>query len=1273
MKQDLKPPLRFNELVVVGSSAGGIEALSILIGSLPKDFPAPIVLAQHLDPSRPSNLQQILERHSAIPIVQVEDKARLEPGKVYVVPANRHVAIRDGRVELETDRTNRPRPSVDLLLSSAAEAYGDRLIAVILTGYGSDGAAGAVEVKRAGGTVIIQNPETARYPSMPLALPPTAVDHIVDLEQIGPLLYDLCKGVELPKLPEKAEDALRDVLVQINRHTHIDFRPYKPSTLLRRISRRMAVTHNSSLSNYAKYVEEHPEEIAELVMTFLIKVTEFFRDIQAFEYLKRAILPELIEKARGSDRSLRFWSAGCATGEEPYSLAMLLADLLGSELSQWNIKIFATDLDEGAINFARRGLYPSNVLKDLPDDYRGRFFERVDHGYRVSKTLRQMVIFGHQDLGHGVPFPRIDLVVCRNLLIYFKSELQQQVLDLFAFSLHRSRGYLFLGKAETVRPSRSLYEQVDKRLKVYRCVSGPQPNRNEQGLYSMPGSWLRLHGLEGGRVHTEHKIKVIEQEPPDQKSPLDIELTELRRFNELIFRFLPTGVVVIDRNYRILTANGTARRLLAFRDLAHDQDFLHTVRGLPYAELRAAIDNVFREGSAETLSELSVEPVKSGGERYLSLYIAPMQIETGRTDLALITVEDITEQVQTRRRLETAQAEQKQLLEELSSANNLMSELNKELQDANEQLQAANEEMMLAQEELQATNEELEATNEELQATNEELETNNEELQATNEELETTNEELTVRTTETQEAAKSLADERARLTEIVELAPFDVMILTGPNLMVETANSRAMGLSDAHDIIGRSFAEIFDEPEMADLIGAVNEAYQQGEVKVTSHVRRESVGEKGESVERYFVYTIVPTHDSDGKVDGVAVYAEDVTEQRVREVTERIDQMKLMVENAGQVALGLYDAETTELLQASRRYLDVLETAHGYARDRIIGRKWSELSFITPPEAAVEAFNSVVEGGGPSYVTEVRIKMGHDGQEMIWSRSLTPIYLKEESPKKGGVKERGRNGKPNFILFSAIEVTEQILAREELERLNYLKDQFFSLASHELRTPLVPLMGYSEALTRLIEQPGGDSDKDKKIAQMAGKFRGQLKHLSRLTDDLLDVTRLQSGKFSLHEEPVNLAEVVEQAIEEVRLLSPGHTIQFKSPKTDRPLTVRGDKERLVQVVNNLLNNAIKHAPRSDRIDVRLGRARAGKGTAQIEVQDYGPGIAKSDLEVIFKRFYQVSADDRQKTLNGLGLGLFIAKGIIEQHGGSITAQSEVGKGSTFVIHLPLTN
>jgi len=1258
----------FNELVVVGSSAGGIEALSILVSSLPKDFPAPIVLAQHLDPHRPSNLDQILERRSTLPIVVVQDSTQLEPGKVYVAPSNRHVAIRDGLVRLEDDHGNRPRPSVDLLLSSAAESYGDRLIAVILTGSGSDGAAGAVDVKKAGGTVIIQNPETARYPSMPMALPPTAVDHIADLDQMGSLIYDLVKGVNLPEPQEKGDDALRDMLMLVNRQAHIDFRPYKPTTILRRISRRMAVTHNGSLRDYSKYLEEHPEEVAELVMSFLIKVTEFFRDAQAFDYLKKNILPRIIERARTGDKTLRFWSAGCATGEEPYTLALLVADLLGTDLPKWSVKIFATDLDEGAINFARRGIYPSNVLENLPDDYRDRFFEKVDHGYRISKILRQMVIFGHQDLSRGVPFPRIDLVVCRNLLIYFNADLQQHVLDLFAFSLHHTNGYLFLGKAETVRPSQTFYEQIDKRLKVFRCLRSPQPDKNEQGVYSIPRSWMSQYDYEvSGNVRRNRRVRVIEKEAPAQEGypEFEIDLGELRRYNELIFRFLPSGVVIIDRHYRILTANGNARRLLTFRDLGHDQDFLHTVRTLPYDKVRTAIDAVFRERTTMTLPDLAVDSMKSGEVRYFSLRIAPMKIESGPVDLAVITIEDVSEEVQTRNRLEAAQAEQKRLLDDLGGANTRLNDLNKELQDANEELQAANEEMMLTQEELQATNEEIEATNEELQATNEELETNNEELQATNEELETTNEELTERTSELIETGRSLADERVRLTEMVELAPFYIMLLHGPGLLIEASNTRPEGLLGGREVIGQPFAEIFAEPEMAELVGLAREAYREDQSRTTSRIPTRLKDERGKMTESYFVYTITPTHDSQGKVDGLVIYAEDVTGLRAREAFERLEHLKIMVENAQQTALGLFDAETMELLQASERYLDKLEEGHGYARDQIIGRKWRELTFSDPDEA-VQMFNSVVETGVASVPVEIRIKLGGDAdQETIWSRTLTPIRF---AGSDGTVKV-------SFILFSAVEITDQVRAREQLEQLDFLKDQFFSLASHELRTPLVPLMGYSEALTHLVSQPpaaGEELERNQRILQMVNKFRGQLKHLERLTDDLLDMSRLQSGKFSLQSQSVDLTRIAERAVEEARLTAPARTIRLEAPKKDQPLTVRGDEGRLLQVMNNLLNNAIIHAPQSDRIDMRLSRTNTDSGPphALVEVRDYGPGIPPENMKTVFNRFYQIS-DDERKSSSGLGLGLYIARGIIEQHGGEITVQSKPGAGSSFIIRLPL--
>ena len=290
------------------------------------------------------------------------------------------------------DHLKRPRPSVDTLLSTAAEAYGERLIAVILTGSGSDGSLGAIDAKDAGGVIIVQNPQTARYPSMPLSLPPTIVDYELNLEQIGPLLHELLTKTSTPLVEERTEDVLRDILELVSRQASIDFRPYKTSTILRRIGRRMVVTHNQTMRDYAEYLKMYPEEVGELVKAFLINVTQFFRDTDAFAYLKSEILPKLIAQARERDHVLRFWTAGCATGEEPYSLAMLLTNLLGAELPEWSIKIFATDLDEAAINFARRGIYSEALLKGVPSEYRDRFFEYIDHGYRISKTLRQMVI-----------------------------------------------------------------------------------------------------------------------------------------------------------------------------------------------------------------------------------------------------------------------------------------------------------------------------------------------------------------------------------------------------------------------------------------------------------------------------------------------------------------------------------------------------------------------------------------------------------------------------------------------------------------------------------------------------------------------------------------------------------------------------------------------------------------------------------------------------------------------------------------------------------------
>ncbi len=926
------PP--FYDLIVIGASAGGIEALSQLVSTLPAQFPAPIVVAQHLDPTRPSHLSEILGRRSVLRIQTVAEgePQALTPGVVYLAPPDRDVEVTDGAVALQVGAPKHPIPSVDRLLRSAASAYGERLIAVILTGSGSDGAAGAREVKAAGGTVVIEDPETASYPSMPASLAPSNVDLVVTLERMGALLGDLVSGI-YASLQVEDEGLLAALLAQVYEQSGIDFALYKQSTIVRRLQRRMAAVGIRTLREYLRYIQQRPEEYARLVLSFLIKVTEFFRDPEVFTALREQVLPDLIADARTRGQELRIWSAGCATGEEPYSLAIALCETLGDELAQFSVRIFATDVDEQAIAFARRGIYPPSALLGIPSGLKERYFLATEGGFAVAPKLRSLVIFGDHDLGQRAPFPDMDLVLCRNVLIYFTTELQIRALQLFAYAL-RDGGYLVLGQAEAITPLADLFAPMEGKLKIFRrhgerILVPPRRPRSLMPLAPLSQAWL---GAQPERQPEPRALTLVPSRAQGRSvvgPPLDAPEawprlgTSRERLGTLLLS-LSTGVVVIDRQYDVHIINSAACQLLGVYRPAVGNDLLHLVERVPIELLRSALDAAFRplletsqsvqllpqtvalpttEGASRATIQITVYPAAAplsspavggaAGDTTASAAQSPPAVEavlllvsTGPLLSSVASPTTITpgsgeaQQSPSAAQRRSAESRQAARIRELEAAN-------RELTDANLELRQANEEMLLRQEEVQAADEEVRTVNEELQATNEELETLNEELEATAEELRATNDDLAAQSRELQQMVEQrelqrVASEttRARLAAILTQMTEPVLVVDagGQLFLINAAYGTLFGESGTttppvalYDLEGR--------PLRAD-------ATPQARVRENAPFRMEFTLTDADGNQRWYVAHGQPVLDQEGGQLGGIVTLHEITESTLRTIRE---------------------------------------------------------------------------------------------------------------------------------------------------------------------------------------------------------------------------------------------------------------------------------------------------------------------------------------------------------------------------------------------------
>ena len=743
---------RSDHLVVVGASAGGIEALSAFVSGLPADFPAPIVIAQHLSRHRSSSLASILQNRSALDVQTVETTARLTPGTVYVVPSNRDVLVADHEVSVVDTSSSDGNPSVNLLFRSAAQAYAENLIAIVLSGTGSDGAAGAQEVKNAGGTIIIQDPETAAFPGMPRSLPPVIVDLIAEPSRMGALLEELISS-SAERLSSEQDSQIRGFLVALRDEDGIDFTSYKQPTIRRRLQRRMTATGHRAFPEYAAFALSNSEERQQVARSFLINVTEFFRDAELFEYLQQEVIPQLLSEARDRDQELRIWSAGCSTGEEAYSLAIAVSECLLESGLDVPVRIFATDLDSDAIAFARKGIFSARSLAKVPGPLVQRYFYRHDEMFEVTKELRAMLIFGEHGLGQRAPFPRIDLVVCRNVLIYFAPALQRHALQLFAFSL-RAGGRLVLGKSESAGPVSEYFSLDNSRFRVFRRLD------NQAGL---PLGMKDVASLSWVPV-TSRLPRTPHGGPSSEMTGAHMSnRARMRAKSEEILQSLTAGVVVIDEQYDIQLINAAARRFFGIHTPAIGDDFLHHVATYDANALRRLIDQALGDAESAPLL-LQEEGMPSAGGRILEVTATPVKTQNDdEPRVVFVEAIDVTERQRAVRAAELAQT----VAERASASSEAILLANLELTSTIASLRAENEELLVAAEEVQAATEEMETLNEELHATNEELETLNEELQATAEELNTANDDLQARTVELQELARVSEERRLGLEAIL--------------------------------------------------------------------------------------------------------------------------------------------------------------------------------------------------------------------------------------------------------------------------------------------------------------------------------------------------------------------------------------------------------------------------------------------------------------------------------------------------------------------------
>jgi two-component system CheB/CheR fusion protein len=1332
-------------IVGVGASAGGLEAFNQLLSHLPAETGMAFVLVQHLDPGHPSQLTALLAKTTSLRVLEIKNGMAIEPNHVYVIPPNKNLNLADRKLKL-TPRGKAPVPHpVDFFFSSLAAEQQSWAIGVVLSGTGSDGTIGLKRIKSAGGITFAQDEKSAKFSGMPLHAAQDAVDFILppekiaqELARIGQEPYLESSGRQETAGDEtaKAKD-FRKILALLRHHSGVDFSQYRDTTIKRRIQKRMLVCNRRTLADYIRFLKYNSNEIGSLFDDVLISVTSFFREPELFETLKKRIFPKILKTA---PKVIRLWVAASSTGQEAYSYAMTLLEFLEQKPNPPAIQIFATDISESvSIEKARRGFYGEGIEHEVSPERLRRFFTKEDGGYRISKTIRDLCVFARQDVTSDPPFSRMDLVSCRNLLIYLTPPLQRQVISAFHYALNPS-GYLVLGNSETVVSNSDLFNLAERKEKIYSKKSaairpfGPFASQD-----------LKARSVAGGRGGF----------PVPAAAPADFQ-KEADRF--LLSRYSPAGVL-INGNLEVLQFRGRTSPYLEPPTGEASFNLLKMARENLSLELATAIREVKR---GKKPVRRSVRLNVHDATRKVNFEVIPVKAPGSAENCFLILFEEAEKggaSAAQPARPETSQPalqqwekdrELKQLRTDLSAARDYLQTIVEQHDVTNEELKCANEEAFSSNEELQSTNEQLGTAKEELQATNEELTTLNEELQTHNTELHQTNSDLSnllasvdipililgndLRIRRYNPTAMELLNLKpsviGRLIQSIEV-PLAGNVLEP--LLLEVIHKVAPKEIEIRDHTGRWFSlrlhpyrtdnriegvilalvDIDDlkrvNEKLVDYVTAIVDTVRAPLVVLDSRLKVNSANEAffqtfqttEAATKNCLIYELgggqwnLPklrrllseilskksvlknfdvTHDfpqigrrqmrlnarrleqKPGMDKMILLSIEDITEWK--EIEESNRWMAAIVESTTDAIIG---KDLNGIIISCNQGASVL---FGYQAEELVGKP---VTMLIPPEhrqEEAEILGRIRRGMRIEHFETIRRRK--DGSQVEVSLTISPV--KDAQGKIIGASKIARDisERKRTEAKLAESYAREKAAREQAETANRAKDHFLAALSHELRTPLNPVL-------LVASDSANDRDLPPGVRTNFAMIRKNIELEARLIDDLLDLSRINSGKLTLQLSPLDARTILQDALKNLENELKDKLIQTVMTLRAERHEVRGDGVRLHQVFLNVLKNAVKFTPAKGKITVETAPA-AEPGWLSVKITDTGIGMTPEELKNVFTAFSQGShATQEPHRFGGLGLGLAISRQLVELHSGRLHAASEGrGKGAAFTIELPLS-